>query len=71
MGHKIIKGLTEAAAHARIEKLEAVIDQIRLVCEDNFSPECDKRMALDFVHQIAVSARPTPAVTSRNRRHRA
>jgi len=40
-------------ALAKIESLEARLEQIAVVCTDNMAASCNHRMALDFVRQIA------------------
>ena len=39
-----------------VPDLVAALDQIKGVCEDNAPDSCDKRMALDFVRQVAAAA---------------
>jgi hypothetical protein len=39
-----------------VPDLIAALDQISGVCEDNAPDSCDKKMALDFVRQVAAAA---------------
>ena len=41
------------AAANEIERLQAKLDQIAVMCSDNKGPRCNHRMALDFARQIA------------------
>lgn len=41
---------------AEIERLLSALEQIAVCCTDNMGPECDHRITLDFVRQIANDA---------------
>jgi len=38
------------------KRMRAALTQIETVCKDNFPDARDKRMALDFIHQIVTRA---------------
>lgn len=52
---KGVAGNIEEAA-AEIERLRALLIQIREVCDDNADAACNQAMALTFVRSVAASA---------------
>lgn len=44
------------ATLSRVQRLEAALEQIRTVCDDNAPASCDKEMALNFVRDVAAKA---------------
>lgn len=49
-----LAAMSEAAA--AIADLVKALDQVKVVCDDNAPDSCDKKMALDFVRQVAAAA---------------
>lgn len=49
----LAEGCRATALYAEIEQLQARLEQIAIVCTDNMDRDCNHRMALDFVRQIA------------------
>jgi hypothetical protein len=45
--------LTKRGVSGRLKAALAALQQIYTVCQDNTKSNCDKGMALDFVHQVA------------------
>lgn len=51
----IAEGRAKAAEH-KAELFRKALEQIRMTCEGNAGPSCDKGMALEFVGRVAEHA---------------